>query len=278
VSAHAGESSGQRSSLTRVIIRYVTDTRGAGCADVIEFVDVRFSRGPHVVLDGVGLAIARGEAIALVGRSGAGKSTFLKLINRLLLPDSGVVRVEGRDTRGWDPIELRRRAGYVLQEVGLFPHLTVEDNVSLVPRLAGWPEARRRTRSQELLELVGLPPGEFARRWPRELSGGQRQRVGVARALAIDPPILLMDEPFGALDPMTRIELRGEFQRIRRHLRQTVVVVTHDVAEAFALGDRVGVLEAGRLIACDAPQAIEAAADPRVRQFLSAFAPGAARG
>ena len=256
----------------------MTDRRAAEPADVIEFIHVRFARGPHVVLDDVRLSIARGEAIALVGRSGAGKSTFLKLINCLLLPDSGVVRVEGRDTRDWDPIELRRQAGYVLQEVGLFPHLTVEGNVSLVPRLAGWSEPRRRERSRELLDLVGLPPREFAARWPRELSGGQRQRVGVARALAVDPPILLMDEPFGALDPMTRLELRAEFQRIRRHLRQTVVIVTHDIAEAFALGDRVGVLDNGRLIACDTPRAIEAASDPRVRQFFSAFPPGLARG
>jgi osmoprotectant transport system ATP-binding protein len=169
------------------------------------------------------------------------------LINRLLLPESGTVVVDGRDTREWDPIVLRRRTGYVLQEIGLFPHLTVEENVALVPRLEGWPDARRRARAHELLELVGLAPAEFAHRWPRELSGGQRQRVGVARALAVDPPIVLMDEPFGALDSVTREELRAEFQRIRRHLRQTVVFVTHDMDEAFALGDRVCVLENGRL-------------------------------
>jgi len=155
--------------------------------------------------------------------------------------------VEGRDTRDWDPIALRRRTGYVLQEIGLFPHLTVEENVALVPRLEGWPAERRRARAHELLELVGLPPAEFAARWPRELSGGQRQRVGVARALAVGPPIVLMDEPFGSLDSTTREELRVEFQRIRRHLRQTVVLVTHDRDEAFALGDRVAVLEQGRL-------------------------------
>jgi len=208
---------------------------------------VRFSYAGRVVLDNLDLAIRAGESVALVGRSGAGKSTLLKLINRLLLPDAGAVMVHGRDTRDWDPIALRRRTGYVLQEIGLFPHLTVEENVALVPRLEGWPDARRRARAHELLELVGLPPAEFAARWPRELSGGQRQRVGVARALAVDPPIVLMDEPFGALDSITRQELRSEFQRIRHHLRQTVVFVTHDMDEAFALGDRVGVLETGHL-------------------------------
>ena len=208
---------------------------------------VRFAYNGQAVLDGLQLSVAAGESVALVGRSGAGKTTLLKLINRLLLPQSGSVMVDGRDTREWDPIALRRRTGYVLQEIGLFPHLTIEENVALVPRLEGWPDARRRARAHDLLELVGLPPAEFAHRWPRELSGGQRQRVGVARALAVDPPIVLMDEPFGALDSVTREELRAEFQRIRRHLRQTVVFVTHDMDEAFALGDRVCVLENGRL-------------------------------
>ena len=215
--------------------------------DVVSLVGVHFSHGTHVVLDGLHLTVGAGESVALVGRSGAGKSTVLKLIDRLVLPDGGSVIVEGRDTREWDPIRLRRRIGYVLQDIGLFPHLTVEENVGLVPRLEGWPVERRRVRAHELLQFVGLPPGEFAARWPRELSGGQRQRVGVARALAIDPPILLMDEPFGALDSITRQELRTEFQRIRRHLRQTVILVTHDMDEAFALGDRVGVLEHGRV-------------------------------
>ncbi len=215
--------------------------------DVVSLIGVYYSHGTHVVLDDLHLAVRAGESVALVGRSGAGKSTVLKLIDRLVLPDAGRVIVEGRDTREWDPISLRRRIGYVLQEIGLFPHLTVEENVALVPRLEGWTVERRRVRAHELLQLVGLPPGEFAVRWPRELSGGQRQRVGVARALAIDPPILLLDEPFGALDSITRQELRTEFQRIRRHLRQTVILVTHDMDEAFALGDRVGVLQGGRV-------------------------------
>jgi osmoprotectant transport system ATP-binding protein len=215
--------------------------------DVVSLIGVSFSHGNHVVLDDLDLAVGAGESVAHVGRSGAAKTTVLKLIARLVLPDAGSVMVEGRDTRQWDPISLRRRIGYVLQEIGLFPHFTVEENVALVARLEGWPVERRRARAHELLALVGLPPAEFAARWPRELSGGQRQRVGVARALAIEPPILLMDEQYGALDSITRQELRTEFQRIRRHLRQTVILVTHDMDEAFALGDRVGVLEAGRV-------------------------------
>ena len=214
---------------------------------VVSLNDVRFSYGSQVVLDDLNFSVSTAESVALVGRSGAGKSTVLKLINRLLLPDAGHVRVQGRDTREWNPIALRRRTGYVLQDVGLFPHLTIEENVALVPRLEGWTPEKRRTRAHELLDLVGLPPASYAARWPHELSGGQRQRVGVARALAVDPPLVLMDEPFGALDAITRQELRAEFQRIRRQLRQTVIFVTHDMDEAFALGDRVGVLDGGRL-------------------------------
>jgi osmoprotectant transport system ATP-binding protein len=240
---------------------------------VVEFKAVRYAYAGRVALDGIDLDVPRGEALALVGRSGAGKSTLLKLTNRLLLPQSGAVIVEGRDTRDWDPIALRRRAGYVLQDIGLFPHLTVADNVTLVPRLEGWLPARRRDRARELLALVGLPPDDFVERWPRELSGGQRQRVGVARALAASPPVLLMDEPFGALDPITRAELRREFRRIQRELQQTVLLVTHDIAEAFALGSRVGVLDEGRLIICETPAAVARASDARVRQFLDAVPP-----
>jgi osmoprotectant transport system ATP-binding protein len=235
---------------------------------VVEFRGVTLAYGTKTVLDGLDLAVARGEALALVGRSGSGKSTLLKLINRLLIPQQGAVLVEGRDTREWDPIRLRRRTGYVLQDIGLFPHLTVEQNVTLVPRLEEWPEARRRARAFELLELVGLPAAEFAQRWPRELSGGQRQRVGVARALAISPPVLVMDEPLGALDPITRTEVQRVIQKIQRELQQTLLLVTHDIAEAFALATRVGVLEEGTLIACDTPSLILRSTDARVRRFL----------
>src|SRR5229473_3934164 len=236
----------------------------------IEFRDVSFARpGRPRILDHFSLAVESGDVLALVGRSGAGKTTLLKLVNRLLLPDSGVVRVEGRDTRDWAPIPLRRRVGYVLQDVGLFPHMTVADNIGVVPRLEGWTGDRVKRRVAELLDLIGLSVG-FANRWPDELSGGQRQRVGVARALAVDPPILLMDEPFGALDPLTRAELHAEFRRIQSRLRKTVIIVTHDMGEAFALADRVGVLDGGQLIAFDRPAVVAALTDPRVRQLLDA--------
>jgi osmoprotectant transport system ATP-binding protein len=216
---------------------------------VVHFENVSFARpGGVPIIDELTLSIVAGEVVVFAGRSGAGKSTLLKLVNRLLVPTAGSVRVEGRDTRDWDAIRLRRRIGYVLQDVGLFPHMTVEDNVSVVPRLEGWSANRVRARSLALLELVGLPPGTFASRWPSELSGGQRQRVGVARALAADPPILLMDEPFGALDPVTRVELQREFARIQHQLQTTVILVTHDMAEASALGRRIGVLDTGKLV------------------------------
>src|SRR6476620_99298 len=239
---------------------------------VVQFDNVAFgySDADPVIADFT-LSVDPGEVLVLVGRSGAGKSTILKLVNRMLLPRSGSVRVEGRDTREWDSIQLRRRIGYVLQEIGLFPHMTVEQNVGLVPRLEQWPADRIRGRAAALLELVGLPPATFASRWPSELSGGQRQRVGVARALALDPPMLLMDEPFGALDPVTRSELHAEFHRIQDRLRKTVMIVTHDMGEAFALADRIGVVEEGKLIASEHPDGIAASQEPRVRQLLNAM-------
>ena len=240
----------------------------------IEFRDVRFGYGPQQVLDDFSLRLEPGAIGTLVGRSGTGKTTVLMLVNRLRQQLSGVVAVDGRDTREWDVIQLRRQTGYVIQEAGLLPHLTVLDNVGLVPRLQGWDAPRIRHRVDELLRLIELPPETFGGRYPRELSGGQRQRVAIARALAADPPVLLMDEPFGALDAITRAELRRQFRRIQRELHKTVLLVTHDIAEALTLSDRVGILEGGHLIAWDTPQAIAESTDPRVRPFLDSLPTG----
>ncbi len=231
-------------------------------------VSYRLSDGRALVSD-LSFTVGRGETLVLLGRSGAGKTTTLKLINRLLEPTAGEVWVEGRATTGWDPIRLRRRIGYVIQEVGLMPHLTVEENVGLVPRLEGWEPERVRARVRELLNLVGLDPSEFARRRPHQLSGGQRQRVGVARALAADPPVLLLDEPFGALDPVTRAELQREFRRLQEQLQKTVVFVTHDVREALLLGTRIALVADGRLVAVHPPAEFLCAQEPEVAAFVS---------
>ena len=238
-------------------------------AAVIEMRGVHVTRGAAgEVLRGLDLDVAAGETLALVGRSGAGKSTLLKLVNGLIVPASGTVVVEGRDTRRWNPFELRRRIGYVLQDVGLFPHMSVAANIGVVPRLLGWDTARIDARVAEMLRLVGLAPETYAERPAQELSGGQRQRVGVARALAADPPILLMDEPFGALDPVTRAELHREFRRIQSEIRKTVMIVTHDMAEAFALASRVGVLDEGVIAQIAPPRELARTTDPRVRPLL----------
>jgi osmoprotectant transport system ATP-binding protein len=226
----------------------MTTATSAGSEAIIEFRDASYRLpGGQALLQNVSLTVRRGETLVLLGRSGAGKTTALKLINRLVEPSDGQVLVEGRSTLDWDAIALRRHVGYVIQETGLFPHYTVEQNVSLVPRLDGWAAERIRSRAQELLALVGLDAGQFLRRYPHELSGGQRQRIGVARALAADPPILLMDEPFGALDPLTRMEIRREFLALQQRLKKTIVIVTHDTSEALLLGTRIALIEGGAL-------------------------------
>jgi osmoprotectant transport system ATP-binding protein len=207
----------------------------------------------RAIVSNVSLTISRGETLVLLGRSGSGKTTLLRLINRMLVPSEGQVLVEGRSTTEVDPIRLRRGIGYVIQEAGLFPHFTIAENVTLVPTLEKWPSARIASRVEELLHLVGLEPAEFSSRRPRELSGGQRQRVGVARALAADPPILLLDEPFGALDPVTRAELQREFGALARRLNKTIVFVTHEIREALQFASRIALLHAGRLVALAPP-------------------------
>jgi osmoprotectant transport system ATP-binding protein len=220
------------------------------------------------LVEDLNFQILRGETLVLLGRSGSGKTTTLKLINRLLEPTSGKVFVDTQATTDWDAIKLRRRIGYVIQETGLFPHFTVERNVALVPNLEGWTKERTRERVYELLALVGLDPQVFAERFPRELSGGQRQRVGVARALAADPPLILMDEPFGALDPLTRAELQGEFAALTRRLNKTIVFVTHDIREAFKLASRIGLFKDGHLVELCAPGDFARSTHPEAQAFL----------
>ena len=234
-------------------------------APAIEFRAAEYRVDGRAVLGPLSLVVATGETVVLLGRSGSGKTTALRMINGLLLPTAGEVLVDGRGTRAWDPVRLRRGIGYVIQEIGLFPHMTVERNVGLVPRLERWPAARIRARVAELLALVGLPPEQFAGRLPHQLSGGQRQRVGVARALAADPPILLCDEPFGAVDPIARGELQTEFKALTARLSRTVVFVTHDVREALALATRIVVLEDGQVHFSGSAQAFQGSGDPHVR-------------
>jgi osmoprotectant transport system ATP-binding protein len=240
-------------------------------AVAIEFRDVEFRvpAGP-VILEKFSLEIQRGETLVLLGRSGSGKTTALRLINRLLQPTSGKVLVDGRATLEWNAVELRRRIGYVIQDAGLFPHYTVERNVAIVPHLENWPEERVRARVTELLNLAGLDVAQFAQRYPRELSGGQRQRVGVARALAADPPILLMDEPFGALDPLTRSDMQKEFLALQKRLSKTIVFVTHDVREALLLASRIALLEGGKMIGMYTPSEFRVAKEPLAAAYVAA--------
>ena len=227
----------------------------------------------HEILRDFNLDAQRGEVLVLLGRSGSGKTTALKLVNRLRGHSSGDILVDGRSTRGWDVIQLRRHIGYAIQEVGLFPHFTVERNIGLVPELESWSKDKICARVDELVKLVGLN-SEVVARYPHQLSGGQRQRVGVARALAADPPILLMDEPFGALDPLTRADLQREFLSLQQKLQKTVLFVTHDLHEALRLGTRIALLEAGRLVSCSSPDEFVASSEPLVKKYVEAFAAG----
>ncbi|WP_348241413.1 ATP-binding cassette domain-containing protein [Leptolyngbya sp. DQ-M1] len=235
----------------------------------VEFCQVSYQLNQKRLISDLSFTIFPGETIVLLGRSGCGKTTTLRLINHLLVPTAGEVRVNGRSTLDWNSIQLRRQIGYVIQEVGLFPHFTVVQNIAVVPSLQKWEPDRIQSRVIELLELVGLEPQRFKHRYPHQLSGGQRQRVGVARALAADPPILLMDEPFGALDPITRVELQREFARLQQQLGKTIVFVTHDIQEAFKLGTRIGLMQAGQLVELGTPQEFARSTHPEAQAFMS---------
>lgn len=234
----------------------------------VEFRDVTYCPNQQPLVSNLNFTVYRGEALILLGRSGSGKTTTMKLINSLLTPTAGEVRVEGIPTTEWNPIKLRRRIGYVIQETGLFPHFTVERNVGVVPFLEGWKPKQIKTRVYEMLHMVGLDPEQFADRYPNELSGGQRQRVGVARALAAEPPLMLMDEPFGALDPITRLEIQREFRRLQAQLGKTVIFVTHDIQEAFTLASRIGLMHGGRMVVLGTPAEFLQSEHPEARAFL----------
>jgi osmoprotectant transport system ATP-binding protein len=237
----------------------------------LEQVTKVFPGAAHPAVDRLDLEVPDGKTCVLIGPSGCGKTTTMRIVNRLIEPSSGRIVVDGEDVTRADPVQLRRRIGYVIQQVGLFPHMTIAQNVATVPQLLGWPEERTRARVAEMLSLVGLEPAQFLERYPRHLSGGQRQRVGVARALAADPPVLLMDEPFGAVDPIVRASLQAELAAILRRLAKTVIFVTHDIDEAIRMGDLVAIMKDGRLVQCAAPEHLLAApADAFVADFVGA--------
>lgn len=228
-----------------------------------------YDSGNTRAVDDVTLDIAKGSVLVLLGESGCGKTTTLKMINRLIEPSSGTIRVADQDISSVDPVRLRRSIGYVIQEVGLFPHMSVAANISVVPELLGWEAEKISSRVDELLTMVGLPPGQYRQRQPSELSGGQRQRVGLARALAANPELMLMDEPFGALDPITREDVIGEFRKIQRNLNLTVVMVTHNMWEALTIADSIAVMKSGRVVAFGTPkELLDNAGDPYARELL----------
>lgn len=237
---------------------------------LVEFRDVSFSHAAASapIISHLSFVVEPGETLVLLGESGCGKTTTLKLVNRLLLPTAGQVIVEGKPTTEWDPIRLRRRTGYVIQEGGLFPHFTVERNVGLVPALERWDDGRIKNRVGELLSIVGLEPSEFAGRYPGELSGGQRQRIGVARALAAEPPLLLLDEPFGALDPLTRASLQRQFAELTKRLNKTAIFVTHDVREALLLGSRIGLMHQGQVLLLETPENFLKSKDKKALAYI----------
>ena len=235
----------------------------------VEFRGVSYEIAGKPILSDLNLEADSGDTLVLLGRSGSGKTTALRMINGMIFPSRGQVLVEGKPTTDWDPIRLRRHIGYVIQDVGLFPHFTVGDNIGLVPKLEGWNAPDIEQRVNSLLERVGMPPAEFRSRYPRQLSGGQRQRVGVARALAADPPVLLFDEPFGALDPVMRLELQQQFLALRKDFRKTSVFVTHDVREALLLGTQIALLKAGRLEVVAPPPRFREARSDESRAFLA---------
>ncbi|HSI88651.1 MAG TPA: ATP-binding cassette domain-containing protein [Pyrinomonadaceae bacterium] len=243
-----------------------------GPLNVVEFRDVEFEIAGIRILDRLNFSIAEREVLVLLGESGCGKTTTLKLINRLIDPTAGEVLVEGRPTREWEPARLRRKIGYVLQDGGLFPHFTVAENIGLIPSIEGWENAATAERVDELLTMVGLEKNEFRSRFPHELSGGQRQRIGVARALAADPHLLLLDEPFGALDALTRTNLQKEFASLVRGMGKTAVFVTHDLHEAMALGSRIALMEKGRIVFLGTPAEFRSSAVPLAAAYLETIA------
>ncbi len=237
-------------------------------ADIVEFRSVSYAIDGLTILDDLSLTVRKGEVLVLLGESGCGKTTTLKLVNRLVEPTSGEVLVSGKATIDWDAIDLRRHIGYVIQDGGLFPHFTVAENVALVPGLENWEISKKQVRTREMLNLVGLEPAKFADRFPHELSGGQRQRVGVARALASDPDLLLLDEPFGALDAITRTNLQKEFARLVRELGKTAIFVTHDLHEAMLLGTRIALMDKGKIVLLADPDGFRRSDIPLVQAYL----------